>query len=132
MKRITKFFEKCPCLAGRKIREDFLGPESGSVAIAHGGGNPTVKTYASGDCLEQVSYKFMLREFFLGEAGALFEKLSQWIEEGKEPLPDPGEGKKAQYIEITEGPVLVKTEVGAGVYEMKFRLVYYRKGVGNE
>ena len=88
--------------------------------------------YASGDSLEQICFKLMLREAFTGQAGRLFGELRQWLAEGKEKLPEiPGKGR-VQYIEIADGPALIKTEVGAGIYEMKFRLVYYRKGAGNE
>ena len=132
MKEITEFFKQCPCFNGKKVREDFLSSETGSVAITHDGGERTVKKYASGDCLEQLCFKLMLRETFGGEAGRLFKALELWLTEGKQELPEMGDGYAPQYMEITEGPALVKTEVGAGIYEMKLKMVYYRKGVNNE
>lgn len=129
MKEITEFLKKCPCFAGKNVREDLLTPQPGSVAIAPDGGSRIVKKYASGDSLEQICFKMMMRENFGGEAGKLLETLEKWLADGSEKLPDEVDGIYPQFIEITEGPTLVKTEVGAGVYEMKLRLVYYRKGV---
>ena len=128
MKAITDYFKKCPALSGRTIREDFLGPESGNIAIAPDRGEHTIKVYASGDMLGQISFKIMVRENFTGSANKIFEAISDWIDGEADELPELCGGKTSQYIEIIEGPALVKTDVTAGVYEMKLRLVYYRKG----
>lgn len=131
MKAIINYLKKCPVLSDLKVREDYLGPESGSVAIAPDGGEQTVKVYASGDMLGQISFKILVRENFIGSASELLLKIADWISCSPE-LPDMIGNKTSQYVEVTEGPILVKTDVGAGIYEMKLRLVYYRKGVGNE
>lgn len=132
MKEIIEFFKQFPCLVGCRIREDFLAPEEGSIAIAHDGGEQTLKVYTSGDMLGQICFKLLYRGFFTGEAGKIFDEISCKIAESKVELPVLSGGRTVQYIEITEGPAMIKTEVGAGVYEMKFRLVYYRKGERNE
>ena len=129
MKKILQFFKQCPAFSAISLREDFLAPEAGSAAIVPDGGDEILRRYTSGDVLGQFNIKLLLREGFTGEAGQFFEMLSDWIEEGGTPLPELGGNKTAQYVEVVEGPKLIKTEVGAGIYEMKFRLVYYRKGV---
>lgn len=129
MKEIIEFFKQCPCLADKKVREDYLGPESGSIAIVYDGGEQILKKYTSGDSLGQISVKIMMRAFFTGEANSFFEGISDWINEETTLLPKLCGDKVAQYFEITEAPLLVKTEVGAGIYEMKLKLIYYRKGV---
>ncbi len=132
MKAIIEYFKKCPALSGCSVRQDFLGPESGNIAIAPDGGDHTEKVYASGDMLGGISFKIMVRENFTGKANGLLDAVSDWIDEEAEELPTLGGGKLAQYIEVVEGPVLVKTDVNAGIYEMKLRLIYYRKGEKNE
>ena len=129
MKQIVEYFKKCPAMSGRTLREDYFAPESGSAAIMPDGGEKVLKQYTSGDMLGQYKFKLLLRENFVGKAGNFFDQLSEWIAGGSQNLPELGANKTTQYIEVTEGPALIKTEVGAGVYEMKFRLVYYRKGV---
>ena len=109
------------------MREDYLGPESGNVAIAPDGGEQKLKVYASGDMQGQICFKIMVRENFTGNASKIFEGISDWLAE-QENLPILGGGKESQYLEISEGPALVKTDVNAGIFEMKLRLVYYRKG----
>ena len=132
MKEIINFFKQCPCIADKKLREDYLGPESGSIAIIPDGGEQILKTYASGDMLGQICVKILMRSFFTGEANKIFNEISDWITEGTTSLPKLFGDKVAQYFEITEAPLLIKTEVNAGIYEMKLKLVYYRKGVKNE
>lgn len=126
MKEIVDFFKSCPALSGKCVREDYLGPEPGSLAIAPDGGEQILKQYTSGDMLGQLLFKILIRENFTGAAGVVFENISEWLINCK-TLPKL-KNKQAQYIEIAEGPDLVKTDVNAGVYEMKLRLVYYRKG----
>ena len=126
MKEIINFFKGCPALSGKTVREDYLGPEAGSVAIAPDGGEHIVKRYTSGDMLGQICFKMLIRENFTGAANKLYEDVLKWLDSLKQ-LPEIKNGQ-AQYIEIVERPVLVKTDVNAGIYEMKLRLVYYRKG----
>lgn len=126
MKAIINFFRTCPALSGKTVREDYLGPESGSVALAPDGGEHILKIYTSGDLLGQICFKMLIRDNFTGAANTLFENVSQWLI-SVSSLPELSNGQ-AQYIEILERPVLVKTDVNAGIYEMKLRLVYYRKG----
>lgn len=132
MKEIIKFLKQCPCLADRKLNEDYLGPESGSIAIVPDGGEQTLKVYTSGDMLGQICVKILMRSFFTGEANRLFNEIADWISEESTKLPELCGDKVAQYFEITEAPLLIKTEVNAGIYEMKLKLIYYRKGVKNE
>lgn len=127
MKVITEYFKNCPALLGKTLREDYLTPESGSVAIVPDGGEQIVKQYASGDILGQIAFKILVREYFTGAASALLDSISAWVK-SQDSMPILGGGRDAQYFEVTEGPVLVKTEVSAGVYEMKLRLIYYSKG----
>ena len=126
MKEIINFFRTCPAFSGKKVREDYLGPESGSVAIAPDGGESILKTYTSGDMLGQICFKILVRDNYTGAANALFEDISHWLISVKS-LPELSKGH-AQYIDVLEEPVLVKTDVNAGIYEMKLRLVYYREG----
>lgn len=132
MKEIIGFFKKCPCLADKKISENYLGPKSGSIAIVPDGGEHTLKVYTSGDMLGQISVKILMRSFFTGEANNIFEQIVDWVSEDSVKLPNLCGDKVAQYFEITQGPLLVKTEANAGIYEMKLKLIYYRKGVKNE
>lgn len=132
MREIIEYFKKCPCLFNYDIKEDYLGSSSTSICIAHNGGEVLIKSYASGDMLKQINFKLMLREFFTGQAGELFDGISSWIEHNDTPLPILSEDRTCEYIEVTKGPSLVKTEVSGGVYEMSFRLVYYLKGVKDE
>ena len=129
MKEILLFFKQCPAFSSVALREDFLAPKPGSAAIVPDGGEMVLKQYTSGDMLGQYNIKLLLRESYTGEAGKLFEIISEWIDEGQADLPVLNGNKTAQYAQVVEGPRLIKTEVGAGIYEMKFRLVYYRKGV---
>ena len=126
MKKIVDFLKGCPAFSDVNLGEDFLSPKSGSVAVVPDGGAQVVKRYMSGDMLGQYNFKLLLRENLTGQADKIFSEFSEWINGGN--LPDLDGDKTAQYIEITEGPALIKTEVGAGIYDMKFRLVYYRKG----
>ncbi len=127
MKEMVDFLKKCPAFSGIALREDFLSPVSGSAAIVPDGGKQIVKRYTSGDMLGQYNFKLLVRENFTGQAGSIFREFSEWVAKGN--LPCLGGDKIAQYIDITEGPALIKTEVGAGIYDMKFTLVYYEKGV---
>lgn len=126
MKEIINFFRSCPALSGKAVREDYLGPESGSVAIAPDGGEHIIKTYTSGDILGQICFKMLIRDNYTGAASRLYEDVLEWLTDCSK-LPELAYGH-AQYIDIVERPVLVKTDVNAGIYEMKLRLVYYRKG----
>ena len=128
MKQIVEFFKKCPEMVAVTLREDYLAPGPGSAAIVADGGEQVLRLYTSGDILGQYNFKLLVRENFTGGAEKLFTGLSDWLEQGKEKLPEMSGNKTAEYIEVAEGPSLIKTEVGAGIYEMKFRLVYYRKG----
>lgn len=132
MKEIIEFLKQCPCLADRKVNEDYLGPESGSIAVSYDGGEEILKVYTSGDVLGQISLKILMRSFFTGEANRIFYEISDWINSDLANLPELCGDKVAQYFEIAEAPLLVKTEVNAGIYEMKLKLIYYRKGVKNE
>lgn len=127
MKKMVDFLKRCPAFSDVSLGEDFLSPKSGSAAVVPDGGAQLVKRYTSGDMLEQYNFKLLLRENFTGQANKIFRGFSDWISNGN--LPDLDGDKIAQYIEITEGPALIKTEVGAGIYDIKFTLVYYRKGV---
>ncbi|MFA7636777.1 MAG: hypothetical protein WCX81_03335 [Monoglobales bacterium] len=127
MKAITEYFKNCPALSGKSLRKDYLGPQSGSVAVVPDGGEQTVKKYASGDMLGQIALKLLVRENFTGAASALIDDILLWVENCGS-LPILSGGREAQYFEVAEGPVLVKTEAGAGVYEVKIRLIYYKKG----
>lgn len=126
MKEILQFFKKCPAFDKVNLREDFLSPLTGSSAIVPDGGEGILKRYTTGDILGQYNYKIMLREAYIGQASEFFLKLTEWL--GKGYLPDMEGEKTAQYIEITGMPELIKSEVGAGIYHMKIRLVYYAKG----
>lgn len=132
MKEIISYLKKCPYLSDKKLYEDYLAPESGSIAILPDGGERTLKVYTSGDMLGQISFKILMRSFFTGEATDLFNRISEWICEETAELPELYGDKVAQYFEISEEPLLIKTEVNAGIYEMKLKLIYYRKGVKNE
>lgn len=129
MKQMVEFLKNCPALSGHIIREDLLAPAAGSISVVPDGGEQTLKLYTSGDMLGQYNFIILLRENFTGEAGVLSYKLSDWISSEKYELPVLDKNKIAQYVEVAEGPELIKTEVGAGVFQMKLRLVYYRKGV---
>lgn len=130
MKEIIDFLKECPAFSGVELREDFLSARSGSAAIVPDGGKQLLRRYTSGDLLGQYNFKLLVRENFTGQANRVFGMFSEWIDKGN--LPDLSGDKTAQYIEITEGPALIKTETGAGIYDMKFTLVYYEKGVKNE
>lgn len=132
MKQIVNFLKQCPCLADKKVCEDFLAAESGSIAVVPDGGDRILKKYTSGDLLGQISVKILMRSFFTGEANRIFEQIIDWIGDESTNLPELCGDKVAQYFEIAEAPLLIKTEVNAGVYEMKLKLIYYRKGVKNE
>ena len=127
MKAIVEYFKNCPQLSGQSVREDYLDAASGSVAIVPDGGEQIIKKYASGDYLGQISFKIMVRENFTGKVSQLLESISNWIE-NQVVMPMLDLDRQAQYMEVSEGTRLVKTEAGAGIYEMKLRLVYYRKG----
>ena len=127
MNVMVEFLKKCPAFSDVTLGEDFLSPKSGRVAVVPDGGAQVVKRYTSGDMLGQYNFKLLLRENFTGQADRMFSGFTDWINEGNLPLLEGD--KTAQYIEITEGPALIKTEVGAGIYDMKFSLVYYGKGV---
>ncbi len=126
MREIVNFFRTCPALSGKMVREDYLGPESGSVAIAPDGGESVLKAYTSGDMLGQICFKILVRDNYTGAANELFKEITHWLTNVKS-LPELSKGL-AQYIDVLEQPVLVKTDVSAGIYEMKLRLVYYREG----
>ena len=127
MKEMIEFLKSCPAFSDVSMGEDFLSPCSGSIALVPDGGVQVAKRYTSGDVLGQYNFKLLLRENFTGQASKIFAGFSDWISDGNLPALDGD--KTAQYIEITEGPALIKTEVGAGIYDMKFTLVYYSKGV---
>ena len=127
MKEMMEFLKKCPAFSGMELREDFLSARSGSAAVVPDGGKQLLRRYTSGDLLRQYNFKLLLRENFTGQADRVFREFTEWIDKGN--LPVLSGDKTAQYIEITEGPALIKTETGAGIYDMKFTLVYYEKGV---
>lgn len=129
MKKIIDYLKGYRPLSGRVISEDYLGPKSGSISLSRDGGEKILKSYTSGDMLCQENYKILIRHSFTGEATELLKGLCDYISEEAAELPTLSEDKTPQYFEVTDCPSLVKTETGGGIYQMKFRLVYYRKGV---
>ncbi len=128
MTEIINFFKKCPVLMEKEIFEDALPPKTGCLSILPDGGEEIVKTYSTGDMLGQISFKLLIREFSDGRASKLMGEVLNWLSGPLPTLPNVLEGTVSQYIEVTDCGSLVKSEINSAVYEMKLRLVYYRKG----
>ncbi len=128
MTEIINFFKKCPVLMEKDIFEDALPPQTGCLSILLDGGEEIVKTYSTGDMLGQISFKLLIREFSDGRLAKLIAELLSWLSGPLATLPNVLKDTVSQYIEVTDCGSLVKSEINSAVYEMKFRLVYYRKG----
>jgi len=132
--KIRKYLLSFPIFESRNINCDFLSEKQGSLALYSEDGEVVLKEYASGDSLRQFIFSLRYRapygfkaeenekiNSFFCDFAALVEKNS---EAGR--LPDLGDGKDTQSMEILENAHVKNTNVSDCVYEMKMRAVYYQ------
>lgn len=127
---LKKYFDQCPLLSGKCIDVDFLGESSDSFSIDTLPCDPVIKKYASGGSMKQ--YCFIIagrKQYGMGrncDNAAFCEKTAQWIEEKNKlsELPDLGEGKTPQFIEVTASGYMFEENVRSAGYQLQCRLIY--------
>lgn len=130
---LRDFFNQCPLISGEKVDVDFLGSRSDSYSIDTVPCDPVVKKYASGGSMKQYCFILAGRECYgMGkncENAAFYEKLGEWLEEKNEKneLPDIGEGKTAQSLEVTASGYMFEEDIKSAGYHLQCRLLYTEK-----
>lgn len=127
---LKKYFDQCPLISGDKVDVDFLGKTSDCYSIDTVPCEPIIKKYASGGSMKQYCFILAGRERYgMGkncDNAAFYENLAQWIEDKNKnnELPEIGNGKNPQFIEVTASGYMFEEDVQSAGYHLQCRLVY--------
>ena len=127
---LREYFNKCPLIGGEKVDVDVLGKKNSSYSIDTVPCDPIIKRYAGGGCMKQYCFVLSGRERYgMGKNcsnAAFYEKLADWIESTNErgELPDIGDGKTSQFIEVTSSGYMFEEDIQSAGYRLQGRLVY--------
>lgn len=130
---LRDFFNQCPLISGERVDVDFLDSDSESYSIDTVPADPIIKKYASGGSMKQYCFILAGRERYgIGRNcsnAAFYERLAEWLEEKnvKGELPDIGEGKTVQSIEVTASGYMFEEDIQSAGYHLQCRLIYTEK-----
>ncbi|MBR2500548.1 MAG: hypothetical protein IKB60_05670 [Clostridia bacterium] len=132
---VRKYFESCPYFEDARINADFLSEAPKSFGIYAEHFAPVLKTYASGDTLSQFVFSIRMRASYgrkISEnekISKLFYDIKSWIDTQKraENFPIVSDDISVQDIEVLTGGHLKNTNAADCVYEMKCRIIYYKR-----
>lgn len=135
---LKDFISTCPYLDkfSKGINVNYLGENEGSYCIESVPGEPILRQYLDGSCLMQFPFIFCSKEsygqdvFTNIDKSGFYESFSEWImqENQKGNLPNLGENRKAQKIEVTTLGYPYQTEVDKARYQIQLRLIYMMEG----
>ena len=132
---LKEFFKNCPCLYDEILNVDFVGEKPPYFAIYADNADVVLKKYTTGDTLEQFVFSIRMRAPYGRkvtenvEINSVFEEISDWIclMDSRGTYPDIGKGKSVQRIETISSAHIKNTNAADCVYEMKCRIVYYKR-----
>lgn len=128
------YFSACPVVPYGAVRNSFLSENAPDFAVFSEGKEDVITKYASGDGLYQFVFSFRARLLYnkkdeeTKENSILFFHLSNWVNEQNNigNMPEI-EGVEVQKIEPLDSGKIKNASVSDCVYEMKFRVVYYKR-----
>ena len=135
IEKVTEFLSSCPLLKDTVINSDFLSENPFYCAVYAENDDIIEKRYASGDCLYKFIFNIRARMPISQspkenrELNAFFEELTDWIlsQNDKGNFPKLSGGKEVQGMEILRQGHLKNTNVSDCVYEMRIKLLYYKR-----
>ena len=126
-----------PPLSKGRLAVDFLPKEARTYSVDSVPCKEEVRRYLDGSSVRQFLFTLSSREFKGEDIAqntdnlAFYEGFSAWVlaQDRARRLPDLGEGRRAQKIEVTTSgyPFLVD-EHGTARYQIQLRLEYFQKG----
>ena len=131
---LKNYFSACPVVPDGAVRNSFLSENAPDYAVFSEGKEEVIKKYASGDGLYQFVFSFRARLFYskkdteTRENSIFFFHLSNWVNDQRNIGNMPAvEGVEIQRIEPLDSGKIKNASVSDCVYEMKFRVVYYKR-----
>ena len=135
IKGLQKYFKNCPVMENGNINVDNLGKDPIRYCIEPVPANPVIRKYTNGDSLNQYVFLLASRSYHGREVqqnienSEWYEKLSEWIDAQNDAdnMPDIGEGKVAQRIDVLTNGYLLYADPNTARYQIQLRVVYYKK-----
>lgn len=133
---VRRFLLTCPLLAGGKLNVDFLPEEASGCSVDVVPVTPVMKRYLGGSTRRQFAFLVATRTYYGDfvrqqlDNLAVFEGLTEWLEEQDRTgnLPDLGEGRRAQKLEVTTSGYVFAPNTETARYQIQCRLEYMQHG----
>lgn len=132
---VTDFMKMCPELKDGYFRVDSLGNRPTEYTIESMPCDPWIERYVGGGGVKQFLFALGSREYYSVDSMQnienleFYEKLSEWLEECNQngDLPDLGDGKATEEIEIVSTGFLYGTDGKTARYQIQLRLTYEKE-----
>ena len=133
---VREYLKACPLLEDGLLRVDFLPEEAATYSVDVTPVTPVVKRYMDGSSVRQFLFTLATRTYY-GEFIrqqldnlAFFDQFEEWIDEQNraKALPDLGEGRQAQRLEVTTSGYVFAADTETARYQIQCRLTYFQKG----
>jgi hypothetical protein len=130
---LRTWFAACPLLKDGLLNVEFLGADAIEYTIsADQPSNPILRRYTDGSSVRQFPFVFASRESYGADTlqnianSGFYEELSLWVEQQSEAgnLPDLGDGRTAQSIDVLSNGFPLDTGDSTARYQITLNLVF--------